>query len=442
MMSSDKQKMTVIAIIYIIFLFSMLELAFAPPLPHNVEGRVFHSDGTTGIANGIPIKINNTLTGDIMLTYTDAPPIPSLAGAYSATINGSESDTIIVTAWNSTHYGINTSTLLATTTNVNVVINTTRPSEANITIINPLNNTLTNITSLFNVTANITIIGGQDGVNCNATINFSSNGVLLLTSGEVQRKSIGDISLGSSNISVWTVSANKSGTTNITLSSICASDAENFEHANIKTVYNITVQDISSPIIYLESPINNSIFTAVYNSMIIAFVYNVSDESDIANCSLILNNRINMSNYTVQKNLRQNITQNLSTGNYTWNINCTDNSTAYNSGASTVFNLTILPNIAPAVSNIAVETMIELNSGTTKIITCNATVMDENNVSDIATVNATLYSSVSFSGDSDDNNYHILILVVLLKILTIIRQTTPAHLHCSIMQITAHGSVI
>src|SRR3989338_8785511 len=121
-----------------------------PPSPHNVEGRVL-TNSSNGVQNGIPVTINDTVSNDYVLTYTDAPDVPELRGSYSATINGNDGDLIIVTAWNSTHYGTNISNLISSTTNVNVVLNTTRASEGNVTILGFLNNSLKNKRIIFNV---------------------------------------------------------------------------------------------------------------------------------------------------------------------------------------------------------------------------------------------------------------------------------------------------
>src|SRR3989344_7355655 len=90
----------------------------APPSPHTIEGRIL-TNSTNGVQNEIPVLINNTISGDILLTYTFAPDIPELRGGYSASINGDDGDIILVTAWNATHYGTNTSILLSSTTNIN-----------------------------------------------------------------------------------------------------------------------------------------------------------------------------------------------------------------------------------------------------------------------------------------------------------------------------------
>ena len=66
-------------------------LVFAPPSPHNIAGRVV-SNGSNGVANGMPVLLNDTVSGDIVLASVFAPPIPPLMGSYSATISGNDND--------------------------------------------------------------------------------------------------------------------------------------------------------------------------------------------------------------------------------------------------------------------------------------------------------------------------------------------------------------
>ena len=180
-------------ILFVLFYFVILStlVTAPPPAPHNVEGRVV-TNSSNGVQNGIPVTINDTVSNDFVLTYTDAPDIPDLRGSYSATISGNDGDLIIVTAWNSTHYGTNSSNLASTTTTVGVILNISRASEANVTIIEPLNNSIRNKTIVFNVTANITMLG-NNGTDCNATIRFSNNQTINITSGENLTHILGNI---------------------------------------------------------------------------------------------------------------------------------------------------------------------------------------------------------------------------------------------------------
>ena len=272
----------------------------SPPQPHNIQGRVFNSDGVTGVNNGIPVTINDTISGDFVLTYTYAPDIPSIRGSYSAAINGSNGDTIIVTAWNSTYYGTNTTTLASTTTYINVVLNTTRPSETNVTIIPPANNSVKNTSYPFNVTANIAIIGGESGINCNATISFSYNSILNISSEENFTHNLEGISLGSYKTTTWNVTAIGEGVSNLSVQAECANQTKNFYNVNIDYVYDITTADTSPPIINLISPENNSLVRR--NA---GFFYNVSDHSAVSNCSLIVNGAVRANDTSIEKDTIQ-----------------------------------------------------------------------------------------------------------------------------------------
>ena len=217
-----------------------------PPSPHNVEGRVL-TNSSNGVQNGIPVTINDTVSNDYVLTYTDAPDVPELLGSYSATINGNDGDLIIVTAWNSTHYGTNSSNLISTTTNVNVALNTTRASEANVTIIEPLNNSLKNKSIIFNVTVNITILG-NNGTDCNATISFSNNQIINITSGENLTHFLGNISFESYKLTNWSVIGLNEGSSNITVRADCSSDGVKLDKVDSYTVWNITIQNLAPAI--------------------------------------------------------------------------------------------------------------------------------------------------------------------------------------------------
>ncbi len=375
-----------------------------PPEPHNVRGTIYHNDSSYA-TGGIPVTINNTISGDFVRTRTNGVGPSFIDASYSATILGSDGDTIIVIAWNKTNYGINTTVLAATTTYADVILNTTRPSETNVSIIEPADNTMVNIDDYFNVTAKVLVIGGENGVGCSATISFSNSDVLKLAGGESATHDLGNIALGSYKITVWNVSTNLSGASNITIEASCNSDGKNFDNLSRKMVRNLTVWDSNAPVVKLESPANNSKIKVSTTPVI--FRYNVTDSSDIANCSLIINNKINKTNYSVIKGTSQNFSVILDNGTYNWSINCTDNSTSHNVGASVTFNLSITPNFIPKVTNMVIDGPIELVAGSFSIVYCNATVSDDNNISDLKNISSFLYhTSVSVMADDDRNNHY------------------------------------
>jgi hypothetical protein len=236
-------------LVLLTLVFSVLISSIArapPPEPYNVKGRVF-TNSSNGVQNGIPVLINDTTNGNSVLTYTSAPDVPALRGSYSATIEGNLNDVIVVVSWNSTHYGENTSILDATTINIDVVLNTTRSSEPNVTIISQLsNNSVINKSLIFNVTANITMMG-NGGIDCNATVGFSNNTVLNVPDGNFTH-ALGNIDIGSFVVTSWGVKGINEGSSNITVTAACGSDKRYFENLNTKAISNVTITN-AEPVI-------------------------------------------------------------------------------------------------------------------------------------------------------------------------------------------------
>ena len=112
-----------------------------------------------------------------------------------------------------------------------------------------------------------------------------------------------------------------------------------------------TVKETDAPQITLIAPLNDSEHTSCNN---ITFVYNVSDESDITNCSLIINGLINITNTSVQKDTNQSIYSTLADSLYTWSVNCTDVYGNQNSSVTRDLNV-----------NVSVPTYNEFDGDTT-----------------------------------------------------------------------------
>ncbi|MDP1695709.1 MAG: S8 family serine peptidase [archaeon] len=111
----------------------------------------------------------------------------------------------------------------------------------------------------------------------------------------------------------------------------------------------IPAPDIVSPIVNLISPVEE--YSAV-GTTAIAFQYNASDESNISNCTLIINDiEMNIS-HNIGLELNEMINE-ISPGNYSWKINCVDE--ANNIGGSELRNFVIdsipVENPVPAPSS-------------------------------------------------------------------------------------------
>ena len=94
--------------------------------------------------------------------------------------------------------------------------------------------------------------------------------------------------------------------------------------------------DNTSPNITLVSPANKSTWSS---SSTVTFVYNVTDNTNIMNCSLLRNNIAERNDISITKNTAQIFTKSLSNAYYNWSVTCYDASG--NQGNSTVYYLTV-----------------------------------------------------------------------------------------------------
>jgi hypothetical protein len=369
-----------------------------PTDPKNIAGRVFHNNGS-GAENGIPVIIINNYLGEETRTEVYAPPIPELAGSYSTTISGSTGNSITVRAYNDTYYGETNSVLTDSTTHVNVTMNLSRSSELNTTIISPSSNTVHAGDEAFNVTVNISVLG-NDATGCNVTINISDDSIINVTEGESKSHSLGNLNLGQSAQANFEVIGRSAGSVNITAEGACDSDGIILENLETSVIYNITVRDESPPVVTALRPENNTLNKSTRN---ITFVFNISDSSNISNCTLILNGSANKSINNPEKDVEEEIAELLENVDYEWSIGCTDE-LGY-TGYSDINNLSIRA-FSPSIESITMPSSVMLNPGSTKKVECNFSARDENGAADIEAVNATLYHETSSSDAEDNNNSH------------------------------------
>ncbi len=91
-------------------------------LPSGINGAVYMSDGITEAPEGTNFSVKDVTTGEYIEGTTGAGPH---SGWYSVSINGVKGDEVSVKAWNSTHYGGTTVTLLGDMSGINIIINET-----------------------------------------------------------------------------------------------------------------------------------------------------------------------------------------------------------------------------------------------------------------------------------------------------------------------------
>jgi len=215
----------------------------------------------------ITIYLYNTTDLVNSTTGSTSPLFINFTGLKEETyyINASANDTVGNTNYTSTR---------------TITLDLTSP---NITIIRPQNITYNNVTLWINVTANETISNWI--LNFNGTNqSFSPN--ITFSFNELQHTLI-----------------------------IYANDSANNW---VNSTVTFTIKDF--PNISLMAPADGYSTT----SKLITFKYNVSDMSDIVNCSLIINGVIAITNTSITKEIEQNFTYTLGIGTYSWRINCTD----------------------------------------------------------------------------------------------------------------------
>jgi len=180
-------------------------------------------------------------------------------------------------------------------------------------------------------------------------------------------------------------------------------NASNFSWASNGN-YTITY-DATSPNVTLISPENGTAYSENDN---VTFIFNVSDSSDILNCSLIINSAVNKTNATpISINANQTVYSVLisSTILYNWSVNCTD--AANNTGKSATWQLNL--------SAINLTSCNKINSRDEVYYVQNDLISNSNTCIDVEADNTTIdYRNHSMSG-STGYDLNISNLTVSLK---------------------------
>jgi hypothetical protein len=388
---------------------SLFLISGQTPELHTIQGYIF-SSGSVQVPAGTNVTINATATGSVIVVQTSGPP--GSTGFYSTTINALDGETVILTFLNSTTFGRNSTQFLnsPSVTRLNLTLNT-RPSEAIVNITSPANNTAYNRYQVFDVTFNTTIVGGLNGVGCNATITFDNQSIIDVAPSKNATNPLGNINLGSTVSSYFELVASSPGITSVTINVTCQSDGENFENGKIKTI-NLRVNE--------QPP---------HLHAIQGYVFQQDNVTQVpAGTNVTINATATGSVIVVQTSGPPG-----STGFYSTTINALDGETvilhAVNGsyeGITTAYlvpspgvtranvSINALVSLIPFFSNVFVEddsfspaNKIDLTAGGTKEVICNGTISDNSGFSDIINVTGVFFdSSQATSNSSDDNNNH------------------------------------
>ncbi|MEK6945587.1 MAG: dockerin type I domain-containing protein [Nanoarchaeota archaeon] len=83
-------------------------------------------------------------------------------------------------------------------------------------------------------------------------------------------------------------------------------------------------KDTTAPVIKLVSPSDNSDFTTSKSYKTINFRYQVTDESNIAICKLILDGDVEETDSSIERNITNSFSIDADRGSHDWKISCTD----------------------------------------------------------------------------------------------------------------------
>jgi|GEM_PF-1025219 len=395
----------IVLVVVVLITFTLLiPVIDAAPTPRTVTGRIMSSGFLLGVSNGYPVIINVSSTPSVIYTSTNAPNDPNLLGTYSGSPLANVNDLVVVTSWNATNWGRNSTPIRGGTTTLHVQLNGTRRGEANITRVSPSNNTRIHAGRPINISVNITW-EGYNGTRCSGNSTLSNASIILYNGSSTSGIDLGNVSYNQNTYILWNFTANKTGTLNATVSGICLDTQEYFTYKYVAVISNLTIFDNTTPIITLYNPPNNSFQP---NNTMITFQYIVNDDLPILNCSFIVNGIVNLTNQSTTRGSMQSFNQNFSEDNYSWSINCTDTSDTPNTGTGGIsfINVTNIAAFGPIVTAISVLNPIELLPNASVLVQCNATVYDFSGSADIVGLNATLYHYSSSLGAPDDNNTH------------------------------------
>ncbi len=127
----------------------------------------------------------------------------------------------------------------------------------------------------------------------------------------------------------------------------------------------LEIADTSGPIINIIGPLNNS-GDADGN---ITFSYNTSDANDVDNCSLIINNEINMTDTSITEDTKINfLLNNVAIGSYNWSINCTDNNGYIGSSSNRAFIVSSMKNFNGSTTNISLVDVRDITNFVLEVI--------------------------------------------------------------------------
>jgi len=117
----------------------------------------------------------------------------------------------------------------------------------------------------------------------------------------------------------------------------CIAFNNNSENYSSSSNYSL-VYDLTSPNVKIFSPANSVSYSS--NSQSIEFTYNASDDKNIANCSLMVNNVVSITNNSIINfSVNHTFSQTFTPATYTWYVSCFDSAGNFNNSDQRAFTV-------------------------------------------------------------------------------------------------------
>lgn len=147
-MKNRKQKIKNLILLGILILLINAINSLALPVPRGVDGIIYDLEGNQ--ISGAFFSVNDTVTGQFTQGITGSYGSP---GRYSVSINGEDSDLIIIRAWNQYHNTSMQVLLEGVMHKINLYLNTTMPNNAPEIISTPVTQAIANYNYTYDVDA-------------------------------------------------------------------------------------------------------------------------------------------------------------------------------------------------------------------------------------------------------------------------------------------------
>ena len=119
-------------LVYALLFLIVVQINYAIPVPHGIDGNIYELDGITPAGKGIDFSVYDIITGEFIQGKTKNN------GYYAVSSNGDNGDLIIIRTWNKYHSSNRTVILQGVMHNVDLLLNMSMPQSPPIITSNPI----------------------------------------------------------------------------------------------------------------------------------------------------------------------------------------------------------------------------------------------------------------------------------------------------------------